>query len=384
MPAGAWTVRARNADLTLGAQVPFAKLTLVERYNTPDTISVEGQLHALAPILTPGSGALIFDDAGQRVSAVMTSVERRGDGTATVVLTSDLIRLWDRVCYPDPGHAWNAQTTDYDIRTGTAESLLLAYVNVNAGSGALTARRVPTLTLPSSLGRGASTTVTARFDNLGQLAATLAEPSNLRVRVVNQFVGGLARLVLTLDDAPDISAWARYGTPSAGGPGRLGQDWKYGLTAPTVTRSEVAAGGLGSARILREKASGVAETLWGRRIEVMLDQRQTTDPTEIDQAGTDAITQGAGPVAVQVTILDTPGLRVGNDIPVGAVVQADLDGIVVRERIRQVTTTVAVQSSSPTITVEPVFGSPDATSQTYTQRLLASALRRISVIERER
>jgi len=189
-------------------------------------------------------------------------------------------------------------------------------------------------------------------------------------------------LDVVVEVAPDLSGWARYGTTSAGGPGLLSQDWALGITVPTVTRAEVAAGGEGAARLLSEQGDAASEVTWGRRIESLIDQRQTTDAGEITQAGADALVEGVAATTAEVKVLNSDGVVIGADVPVGAVVQANLDGYVVKERIREVTTTVAVQSNQATVTVEPLFGTSDTAGRTDVQRALIKALRRISVIER--
>jgi hypothetical protein len=378
-----WTVRARNMDLSMSDHVQFSQLSLVERYNSPDTCVLQGRSRDLAALMVPGMGAVLYDGNVQRVSGVVTEITRNGDRTGQVTITSDLVRLWDRLCYPSPTLRWFEQTAVRDTRTGALETVLLGFINANAGPGAIAARQVPGLRVPVSAGRGGATTVGARFNNLGQLAATLAERANLRVRVVHAATPGTTPLLnVVLEDAPDLSAWARYGTPNSGGPGMLAPDWEYGIGAPTVTRAEVAAGGEGAARILEEQGSPSAETLWGRRIESFVDQRQTTDVNEIGDAGFDALNEGVGSSTVQVKIRDSAGLRIGQDVPVGARVSASLDGLRVTERVREVTTTVALGGDSATVTVEPVFGTADGGGQTKTQAQLARILRRISVIER--
>jgi hypothetical protein len=122
--------------------------------------------------------------------------------------------------------------------------------------------------------------------------------------------------------------------------------------------------------------------MWGRRIERVVDQRQTTDDAEIGQAGFDALAEGDAATSVQVKLLDARGVEVGSTVPVGARVTATLDGLVVKERVREVTTTVAVQSGAATVTVEPVFGTSDTATKSASQVQLAKALRRISVLER--
>jgi hypothetical protein len=378
-----WTVRARTLDLRLVDHIRFTQLSLVERYNQPDTAVLQGTIADLAPLLAPGMGAVLYDGPTQRASMVVTDLERHGDGTAQVTLAGDLIRLWDRICFPDPANQFYAQTRDHDVRTGPAETVLLGFVGANAGPSAITARQVTRLRLPGNQARGPATTVSARMDELGPLIARLAESAALRAKVVHSpSVLPSGWLDLTLTDSPDLSAWARYGTPSSGGPGLLAPDWQYTLTVPTITRAEVAAGGEGTARIFEEQAFVTSEDMWGRRIERVVDQRQTTDDAEINRAGYDALVEGDAATSVQVKLLDARGVEVGSTVPVGARVTATLDGLVVKERVREVTTTVAVQSGGATVTVEPVFGTSDTATKSANQVQLAKALRRISVLER--
>lgn len=378
-----WTVRARTADLRLVEQVPFSQLSLVERYNQPDTCVLTGNTVAMAPLAVPGVGAVLFDGASQRVSGVVTDIQRFGNGTSQVTVTSDLVRLWDRICYPNPGLVFTAQDRDYDVRSGARETVAIGLVGANAGPSAVTARQVSRLRVPASAGRGGTVAVRARFDNLGQLVAKLAEASNLRVRVKHTAgTGAQGWLDLLFEDAPDLSAWARYGTPNSGGPGLLSEEWVFGVAAPTTTAAEIAAGGDGAARLLKEQVSAEQETTWGRRVEVLVDQRQTTDTTELAQAGVDALAEGTAATNVDVKVLNSPGVRIGEDVPVGAMVSASLNGLQVKERVREVTTTVGVDSSRATVTVEPTFGTAESSGQTKIQRDLVKALRRISVIER--
>jgi hypothetical protein len=153
---------------------------------------------------------------------------------------------------------------DHDVRTGPAETVLLGFVNANAGPAAITARQVARLRLPGNQARGPATTVSARMDELGPLIARLAESATLRARIVHSPAAAAAGwLDLTLEDSPDLSAWARYGTPSSGGPGLLAPDWQYTLGVPTVTRAEVAAGGEGVSRMFEEQAFVTDEQVWG-------------------------------------------------------------------------------------------------------------------------
>jgi ReqiPepy6 Gp37-like protein len=355
--SGAWSLRVRNPDRTVGAFGEYTSATLIERFNTPDTLQVSGRAADLSDFAILGSGCTLADDSGaRRFNGPLTQLIRRGDGTCTLTWTSDLIWLWDRIVYPNSAQAITGQSVDYDVRTGPAETVLLAYANANAGPGALSSRRVGGLTVPASAGRGGTVKITARLDVLGRLVADIAEAANLRVRVIQSGTS----LALVVTDVPDLSATALYGSADSGGPGLLADDWTWTLTRPTVTDAITAGGGEGAARIFREAIDANALSRWGARVELLVDQRQTTDTAELDQAGADALTAGSEPVEISATVLDSPDLRIGVDVPLGARVTLDLAGELVVDRLRQVTTTITVQDGSPTVQTVPLVGSPDA------------------------
>lgn len=348
-----WTLRQRSSGRALGVVYSDWGGELVERHTLPDTLTVGGSLSSLRSLLTPGGGCTLEDDNGVRFSGPLTAFSKSGDGTCTATFSSDLIWLWGRICYPDPGNTWATQSDDYDIRSGAAETVLLSFVNVNAGPGALAARRVAGLALPASAGRGPSTSVTARFDNLGQIVRDLAEIAGVRV-VVRQVSGTTLQLEVTT--AADLSATARYGTDESGGPGLLDQDWRFSVAAPNATRALVGGGGEGVARVLRERADTAAEALWSTRTEVFVDQRQTSDTGELDRAGDSSLADGANPVSITAVLPDAPDMRLITDVPIGSVVSLDLDGDLVTDRLRQVTTTIAAGGDVRS----GVVGSPDA------------------------
>jgi hypothetical protein len=283
-------------------------------------------------------------------------VESIDDDSVALTFESDLIRLWDRTVYPDPAHAWNAQVVDYDVRTGAAETIALAYIDANAGPGALTAREVTGLVVPSSVGRGTSRTITARFDNLGRLVADLMISAGLRVRVLQDGTN----LLVTVDTSPDLTATARYGTSTSGGPGLLGPGAQITLNKPDLTRALAAGEGNLAARVQRERADAAAEAAWGRRSEQVVEQSNTAVTAELDKAGDDALASGAQPVSITAPILDADEpLRLGVDVPPGALVALDLRRRFVQERLQQVTTTISSRSGSPTVEVAGLVGSTD-------------------------
>ncbi len=366
-----WTLRARGADYSGGDVYTDWTGELIERHNLPDSLQVTGPLDHLRGLCEPGIGVTLADDTGFRFSGPMTEFTKKGDRTCTVTFASDLLWLWDRIVYANPAAAWPSQAADHDSRSGPAETVALAYIDVNAGPSALAARQVAGLTVPASAGRGLTTPVTARFDNLGQLVADLLELSGLRIRLVP----GGSGLTVDMDTVDDLSTWARYGTAEAGGPGVLSEDWVYTVKAPEVTRGLVGGEGVLAARLLRERDDAAAEALWGRRVETFVDQNNSSDTTELDAAGDRAVADGATPVEIRATVPDTPGLILGQDVPLGSKVALDLDGDVVIDRLRQVTTSIGVDG----ITRKGVVGSPTAGLTSDQKRFFAlhKALRKV-------
>lgn len=480
---GGWTARVRTNTLALTDPIEFTEATLVENFNAPDMLAMDGWLSKLGPALVPSYGIVLFDELGvQRFSGVLTSAERRGDGTGTLIFAGDLVRLWWRLCWPTPASAWSAsgQTDAYDSFTGTSEARLLHLVNLNAGPGARTERRFPSLRMPTNLNRGVTARTSARFQTLGELAGQLAEGASVRMNIVQTYVGTTPYLDLTLTDAPDISAWARFGTPEASGPAILGQDWRYKFDMPAANVILSAAAGEGKNRNLNalDDTASAESLLWKQRIEKFLDMRGTGDITSEDKAITDAqekiapaekavedaqtayelaanakdvaeevanrnptsnaaqanaqkadtawtnaatrvsdkqaalvaannavtaaisartaasaaalveinkgmaedLAASVGLREVSVPIASTPTFTIGVDAPLGAKVGAVLDGVLLVERIRQITTVVG--GDGPTVAVTAVFGSPDAGPQTPTQKALAAALKRLDKLEK--
>lgn len=332
-----WTLRARAADYSGGTVFQDWSGVLIERHNQPDTLQVSGSLSALRDMQLPGMSVTLEDGTGVRFSGPMTEFTKHGDGTGTATFASDLLWLWGRVCYPVPTSAWSAQGgSSYDTRTGPAETVALAFIDANAGPGALVDRRVPGLVVPTSGGLGGSINVTARFDNLGQLVSDIAEAANLRLRVIQNGTS----LDVQVTAVEDLSAWARFGTTDEGGPGQLAEDWEYTVKLPEVTHALVAGQGELTARVTRERTDPAAATLWGQRVEVFVDQNNTTDTAELDAAGDKELLDGATPLSIRATVPDVDGLRLGSDVPIGSTVTLDLDGDLVTERLRQVTTTI--------------------------------------------
>jgi hypothetical protein len=387
MSAPDWMIQPRTNGLVRAFDpVRFwSQLTVVERHNVldvaPGTWQVTARNEGLDGLLTPGNGVILFRNGQEIMSGPITSIAR-GETVSTVSGLADTDLPNDRILYPDPARAITAQTKAYDNRSGPAEDVLLDYLAANMGATALTGRRLVKLRLPTSGHRGANVSITGRLAQMGTTLADVAESGGLHFEILHgeddqgPFLGVVVRPVV------DRSADVRFGTTGSFTGGVIGEGWAYTLNRPKVTAAIVAGGGELVDRTFVERTNPEAESLWGARIEQLIDQRQTTDPAELTQAGDDALADGAEPVNVSFTITDSPDVQYRRDWFSGDIVGASVDGNDFVAPVREVTTTVAKASGGPTENISAVVGSRNASAwTTKTNADIARALRELALLK---
>lgn len=393
-----WDIHPRNPNLTrtFDPLSRWTELTLVERYNSPDTWVVKGPRDALEPFTTPGAGC-ILDRDGVQVTSGQAGNPRRyvedGREFLEVGFTSDLDELAGRVVLPLPSKVLTSTPTeigaDQDARTGSREALILAYVNAHLAAGATVGRRFTNLHLPASLNRGGTTNVESRLDHLGVLVQGLAEAGRLRVTVEHDESTGTPRLALRITAVPDVSANIRFGPADTTATGLLASysvDWEK----PSCTRAIVVAGGEKEARQALMLVNADAEAMWGTPQrpfirEQVIDQRQTVDPVVMTDAAQRALDEGAGFVNIELEVMDGPDVKARTDYGVGYKVGTDLPGLpdaLADNIVREMTTVVKSSPGEPTEKVTIRVGSPDAATQTKNARQTTQLQRRVTTLER--
>lgn len=397
MVTAQWEIHPRNADLsrTLDPISRWTSLELVERFNAPSTWVLTGPASALAAF-TPGMGCIVDRNGKQLVSGQVRSFGRnystdpdtgRVNDTITLGFVEDTDELWSRLLWPDPSIALltGASRTfpvTHDVRTGTAEARLLAYVAAHLGPAAnLTTRRLSTLRLPVSGERGPTGKTSARMLVLGDVVAALAEEAGLRVQIAAGESGG-AHLALTLTPVTNVSENVVFGDITTARATAFVSEWDYQLDSPTLTDAVVFAAGSGTARLGYLFSDAAVRTMWGRRREVLVDQRQTSDATEITAAGTEALKEGQTPVRVSFTVADSADVIYGRDYALGWRVGVELPGLpvaVADNTVREATWSVSADQPE---TCSIVVGTPGVTENSTKQaQRLAAAMRAVSTLQ---
>lgn len=358
MESTALRVYVRNSTLQrIGQVADYTNLTVVPRHNAIGAITME--IAADSPstsLLVEGNGLIIKTPTGHTsLSGPIRTVDwsrsesDAGGGKLSVGAVSDDEILARYACWPSPTAAIGSQSASvYKIDVAAVETGMRDLVNLNAGPGALASRRNPLLSLAPNTVLGPSLVREVnQFDNLLTVLQDIAGAAGLGFRIVQ--VG--SSLQFQVFEPADVSGTARFSF----GLGNL-TDASYSTTPPTCTRAIVVAGGGTSPRVC--KTYDRADPLFpGLVIEQFVDRTSVDTASvdlvaQMDQAGEEALANGAGQGSLSISPIDLPLLRYGRDYNVGDTVSAQLrGGAWYTDTVREVTLTSSTSGSTVKATV---------------------------------
>lgn len=295
-------VEVRDGNLNRVGLIPvdyLTSFTIVRRFNGIGTWTVTLPVgHPMEVVLKqPGAGIIVTVRGTVLMSGFTTWTQTTQnvddpDGVTQITGLDDSVLLRDHLAYPTPSTAdVTAQTSAYDVRTGTAEDIIKSYVSDNFGPTAPTLRKNPFLSVETSLSRGATVKGSARFDVLYDLVKGLADAStNAGTTLGFTIVQSGSSLVFKVYTPTDRSSYVRMDIAN----NKL-TETTYSLAQPKTTRAIVGGSGDGTARVFLERSSYTslqAETTWSRRIETFVDSRDTSDATTLATSGDSVLASG--------------------------------------------------------------------------------------------
>ncbi|EGE40768.1 hypothetical protein GTY83_06950 [Streptomyces sp. SID4928] len=362
MPSNALRVYVRNPALERIGQVDdYTSLTVIPRFNAIGSFVLEISADSgKANLLAEGNGLIIRTADGTLVDSgpIRTvdwsrSKDDSGAGKLTVGGVSDTEVLARYTCWPAPGSAVGSQAdTVYKISAVVAEAAMRTLVNLNAGPGALAARKNVLLTLATDGGRGpAVTRQLNQFDGLLAVLTDIANAAGLGFRVVQVGSG----LQFQVYEPTDRSGTARFAFDL----GNL-TDANYTTTPPTCTRAVVVAGGQSSPR--QCKTYDRADPLFPDLVIEQFVDLTSVDTASVDlvaqmdQAAEEALTAGAGQGSLAISPIDIPLLQYGRDYQVGDTVSAKVRESWMTDVVREVTLTCTAGEGT---SVKAAVGSSD-------------------------
>ena len=348
-PAGAgteWMLQAADGSIPTAAIDMYESATITARYNAVSAWELTLPTH------TDGCQALLTADRPRLlISSGVGEVFRSGppidytreitdDGDMTTITgVDDLAWLRRRLAHPQPASSAPPYSTNaYDIRTGNVSTVIAAYVNANAGPGAVAARRVPDLTIETPAALGPSITHQLRYHNLLDAMVGLADGYGLGIDIVDMVFHvfeptGSARFSVELGTLA--------GSESA-------------FTAPDANYLYIGGGGEGTARTIVEASDADSVGQWGR-FEDFVDRRDTTNPAQLTAEGTIRLAETVLPPTAEMEAVNTEGQQFGVDWTLGSVatVWLDPDAEPVEQVIREVV--VELRGNTPA-SIRPTLG----------------------------
>lgn len=316
-------VEVRDSTLTRVGQLSASDLVgavFVTRFNNVGSWSVKLTADSpMAEVLrTPGSGLIVTGPQGTILSGPTSSAKLNQtaddpQGEWSIEGVDDSVLLAERLAYPLPTEAdVTAQTSDRDVRTGNAETVVKAYVEDNISAYAGTVRAIAELDIEPDAGRGSVVTGSARFDNLQELLYPLAQTGGIGYTIEQN--GDL--LVFQVYEPVDRTTTIRMDVDN----GRLTSS-EYVYQSPKVTRAIVGGAGVAVERLFYEGTSTdslLAESVWGRRIEHFVDDRGSDAPSELVQKAEESLVdEGKTIVNLAVTPSDDQNMSYGFDWNLG-------------------------------------------------------------------
>jgi hypothetical protein len=246
----------------------------------------------------------------------------------------DNVRLSQRIVNPSPTENDPPYTTtSYDTINAAASSVLIHYVDINLGTGAVMKRQRPLFQVDADPGVGAVIKGRGRWQFLLPMLQELAVlgGTDIGFRVVQSESAGLPVLKFQVYRAIDRSATVKFG-PALGNLAAF----KYEAEAPECNYVYVGGQGEGTARTIVERQDPVSIATWGRLEGEFVDRRDTTDADELNQAGDEALDRGKEKAVMSIEPIDTPQQTYGRDYNLGDTVEIAWEEGTIRDAIREV------------------------------------------------
>lgn len=328
--------------------------------------------------LTAAKALVTIDFRGVRSTwRVIPEVRWNEEGERVLAVTGSgaLSLLGGEPAWPDPTKTLAAQTTppvgDPKLYSGSAETVVRSLVNENyIGKGGN-----PLDLLPDA-GRGAASRARGRWTNLKELVTKKADVGGIGVDVgLVSSTASSARLVLRVwspvDRSRDVYLSEQVGTLTSA---------SAVVTPPTLTEAIVSGAG-GIYKLVTTSAS-LADAAQFGRYSALVAGPSSYDDSDLQQAGEEALKEGASKVDVTLTVADTDGLVAFRDYQVGDLATGQLEtGLSIVDNISSIK--VAVAQDSP-LTVTPTFGNPTNDDPVLTlAQLIRSQDRRLRAQEQK-
>lgn len=355
-----YRVFVRDSARMIQAEVEqFESIDVVLRFNAPDSWVLEGvPLDSIAGQILAGldDGAdgmigLVLERDGEIIMNgpcdASTPIDSVDGLTVNANGYGDLIWLQRQVAHPSPTDLSYA-TQSHDERSGSAESLLHAYVNANRGPDAAASEQVPGLTMGTDSNRGTVMTKRARLENLLDWCQQIAALDGLGFRIRQSDTD----LIFETYQPRDLRSQTVFTR-------ELGNISAISFPHQTASINQVIVGGSGegTARIFALRSDPESIARYGKRT-VFVDQRQSSSATELGQTIANQLESGKGGSGAEIAVLDTDAIQFGRDYDTGDLVSAESQGRVIFAYVTEIAIHIDERGDQVTPRLSPAAVAP--------------------------
>ncbi|UGL61831.1 minor tail protein [Microbacterium phage Franklin22] len=366
MPTADFTVEVRDRDFQrLGQIAPeYTDLKFVDVFNGVGTweMKLPAEHPQLVNLKTKGAGIVVTEHwldsfgvhqyrvySGRMRSAQLSQNAADPTGTWLINGVHDNVIAAATLVFPDPANDADSQTESHWTQAGPGETVMKQAVQLNAGSAAIAVREYPWLAVAPDLVRGLSVKCSSRFDTLGDLLSSLGTAAGLGWR----FAQTGDDVTFDVFEPADKTKLIRLDIRNGGV-----ESNELGFTAPSVTDVLVMGQGEGAERTILPVTSTAAQDeadAWGIRWEMTKDQRQTDDPVELEQAGTETLEESGTTVnSLKVVPSNAPNMQLGIDWYIGDRITVTVEG----QETQAIVTQVATSITSAGVIRQATIGDP--------------------------
>jgi hypothetical protein len=315
------------------------------------SFTIDDDHPALPAITAKGARCGVWFRGAERLRGRIGSTPGDGpDGQVTANIESDHRKLWDWHGRQVPGAALDAQTSEYRVYTGPAETVVK-----NALTENFTRLGVPWTVAPT-LGRGAASRAEFRMHPLADKLIPILDTAGLILTLA--YDGGNVvvdvRQPITVPGVLTLET----GIPDAYG---------FDITAPTVTRVVVGGRGEGVEREYVQVIDPARESDWGDIIEGFTDARNTEEGADLTIDGHATLAEGAARVSVSTDLVETDRFRYGTTYTEGDLVHVRVGPVDVTQRVSVAITETADNGVVVTPRIGEVEDSQDVEVQLAAQ-----------------
>ena len=313
--------------------------------------TVRAQGGGLGGIIVERNGEVIFSGPVHGLESTANYLDDQTAENITFWGTDDTGLLMMRLAMPprptdNQYGAFAGVGAGYDVVTDKAETVMIHLVQANGAAGTIPPRVINGLTTLPDQGRGSTVTIRSRYHPLLEKLQEAASTGGLGFRVIQRAPGQTVFEVYEPQDKANTVIFSRDFGNLAG--------YRYKVEKPKTNFVIVGGGGEEEARVFRYSGDEPSRSLYGTW-ETFLDQRHTSEPTELDQAMYEKLYEETETIELEIQSINVRPTCFMTDYVLGDKATVVIKGEQISDIIRSINITLTKDEGE---VITPTIGTP--------------------------